>query len=157
MSDGASRAIAASLAQGAPMFPMPAAGAGACRPRRGRALLAALAALHLPAGFAEPDDAGRSIHALQFGMFFGGSATQYDHCVELGRIEPGPRTAEAMASAYLDNVAPFATDAAARQDAHRGWDIARHKIAEQDAQYWARRCPEIDQQWQRYVESLQLQ
>lgn len=122
------------------------------------AIVVAVLAFNAAAVRAQADEStGHNVQALQFGMFFGGAALQYDHCVQLGRITGGPRSAEAMATDYLKNAAQFAGDAKALEDVNKGWFIAREKIAEQDSQYWTRRCDEIDGQWRKYVDMLKLQ
>ncbi|MDD5250669.1 MAG: hypothetical protein PHY45_16955 [Rhodocyclaceae bacterium] len=108
---------------------------------------------HADSGQAEK----RQVQAMQFGLLFGGIATQYDKCVEKGYLPAGPQRAEDQADAYLKTAEQFARDAEAAANVQKGWDIAKRKFDAQDAKFWEANCPSIGKLWKRYEVTLKLQ
>ena len=96
--------------------------------------------------------------AMEFGMFFGGAASQYDECVSRGFIVQRQRKAEDEALSFIE-----ASEQAAPANekgnfiyVRKGWDLAKQEMKKQGPQYWKDNCPRIEQQWDKYVQISNL-
>jgi len=112
--------------------------------------------LILPQAKAE-DSETRRAQAMQFGLFFGGIATQYDECTRRGFVPSGDRPAEDKAAAYLKASEQFGRDKEGSEYVQKGWNLAKQKIQEQSQEYWEKNCQSVAQQWNKYVDMFKLQ
>jgi hypothetical protein len=90
--------------------------------------------------------------ARQFGIFFGGTASQYDLCVKKGFLPKGNQTAEEIAQSFLDKT--WATNSAADQSVYvqDGWNRMKKEIAENESFYTQQRCAAVGKQWTKLLE-----
>ena len=98
----------------------------------------------------------QQVQAMEIGLFFGGSASQYDECVNRGFIPPGPQKAEDQANVFIKASEQFTRDKEGFEFVQKGWDIAKQKLHEQSSEYWKNNCDAIAKQWNKYVEMLKL-
>jgi len=85
--------------------------------------------------------------ARQFGIYFGGTASQYDLCVKRGFLPKGNQSAEEIAKAFLERTwtANQGTDQSVYvQD---GWDKMKKEISENESFYTQERCASVGKQW----------
>src|ERR1700677_3082764 len=68
--------------------------------------------------------------ARQFGIFFGGTASQYDLCARKGFLPKSDQSAEATAKAFLDKT--WTTDRSVDQSAYvqDGWNTMKKEISD---------------------------
>ena len=84
--------------------------------------------------------------ARQFGIFFGGTASQYDLCVRKGFLSKGDRPAEEVAKAFLDKATATqgAGLAAYMQD---GWDTMKRESSEHEEFFTKEKCASVGKEW----------
>jgi len=85
--------------------------------------------------------------ARQFGIYFGGTASQYDLCVKKGFLPKGNQSAEEIAKAFLDKIwtANQGTDQSVYvQD---GWNMMKKEISGNESFYTQERCAGVGRQW----------
>jgi hypothetical protein len=85
--------------------------------------------------------------ARQFGIFFGGTASQYDLCVKKGFLPKSNQSAEEIAKSFLEKTwtANQGTDQSVYvQD---GWNMMKKEISENESFYTQGRCASVGKQW----------
>jgi hypothetical protein len=95
--------------------------------------------------------------AMEFGLFLGGAATQYDQCVDKGYIPSEPQKAEDKVISFIKRSEQAAPDEKTKQNyvyVQKGWDLAKQKIKEQTPKYWEDNCTRIIEQWNKYLKML---
>jgi hypothetical protein len=117
-------------------------------------LLAALVLLMPASGLVRANDAPEpttntpaQAQARQFGIYFGGTASQYDLCVKKGFLPKGNQSAEEIAKSFLEKT--WAThqgtdEAVYVQD---GWNRMKKEISENESFYTQERCASVGKQW----------
>lgn len=85
--------------------------------------------------------------ARQFGIFFGGTASQYDLCVKKGFLPKGDQSAEEIAKAFMEKT--WATNQGPDQSAYvqDGWDMIKKEISENESFYTQEKCASVGKQW----------
>ena len=117
-------------------------------------LLAVLALMVPAGGLVHANDApepttktSAQAQARQFGIFFGGTASQYDLCVRKGFLPKGNQSAEEIAKSFMEKTWTMnqGTDQAAYvQD---GWNMIKKEISENESFYTQERCASVGKQW----------
>ena len=92
--------------------------------------------------------------ARQFGIFFGGTASQYDLCVKKGFLPKGNQNAEEIAKSFLEKT--WATNPAADQSVYveDGWNKMKKEISEHESFYTQQRCAAVGKQWAKLLEAI---
>lgn len=92
--------------------------------------------------------------ARQFGIFFGGTATQYDLCVKKGFLPKGNQSAEEIAKSFLEKT--WAENQGANQSTYvqDGWDKIKKEISENESFYTQERCALVGKQWTKLLEVM---
>jgi hypothetical protein len=116
--------------------------------------LFAVFALMVPAtGLVHANDApgpttntSEQAQARQFGIYFGGTATQYDLCVKKGFLPKGDQNAEEIAKSFMEKTW---TSQGADQSAYvlDGWNMMKKEISENESFYTQERCAAVGKQW----------
>jgi hypothetical protein len=85
--------------------------------------------------------------ARQFGIFFGGTASQYDLCVKKGFLPKGNQSAEEIAKSFLEKT--WATNQGTDQSVYvqDGWNKMKKEISENESFYTRERCASVGKQW----------
>jgi ribosome biogenesis protein Nip4 len=85
--------------------------------------------------------------ARQFGIFFGGTASQYDLCVKKGFLPKGNQSAEEIAKSFLEKT--WATNQGTDQSVYvqDGWNKMKKEISENESFYTQERCASVGKQW----------
>ena len=93
--------------------------------------------------------------ARQFGIFFGGTATQYDLCVKKGFLPKGDQSAEEIAKSFMDKT--WATNHGADQSAYvqDGWNMIKKEISENESFYTQEKCASVGKQWTKLLAAMQ--
>jgi len=114
----------------------------------------AVFALMMPAGGLHANDAPEpttntpaQAQARQFGIYFGGTASQYDLCVKKGFLPKGNQSAEEIAKAFLEKT--LTTNQGTDQSVYvqDGWDKMKKEISENESFYTQERCASVGKQW----------
>jgi hypothetical protein len=130
--------------------------------RHGMRKLLAVIALMVPAGgLVRANDApepttktSAQAQARQFGIFFGGTATQYDLCVKKGFLPKGNQSAEEIAKTFLEKTWTMnqGTDQSAYvQD---GWNMMKKEISENESFYTQEMCASVGKQWTKLLAAM---
>ncbi len=88
---------------------------------------------------------------IEFGMIFGGTASQYDLCVQKGLVPVGKQSAEETARSFLETMEQHNHDPDGMAGARKGWDIVKREIAKRSADYTQQRCDEVAAQWNKFA------
>jgi hypothetical protein len=125
--------------------------------------LFAVFALMVPAGgLVYADDApgpttntSEQAQARQFGIFFGGTATQYDLCVKKGFLPKGGQSAEEIAKSFMEKAR--ATNRGPDQSAYvqDGWNMMKKEISENESFYTQEKCASVGKQWTKMLAAMQ--
>jgi hypothetical protein len=124
-------------------------------------LLAAVA-LMLPAGGlvyandppAPTTNTQAQAQARQFGIFFGGTASQYDLCVKKGFLRQGEQNAEAIAKSFLEKTWATSPDTDQSIYVLDGWNNIKKEISENESFYTQPRCAAVGKQWAKLLEVI---
>jgi len=89
--------------------------------------------------------------ARQFGMFFGGTASQYDLCVKKGFLPKGDQSAEEIAKAFMEKT--WTTNQGADQSVYvqDGWNMMKKEISENESFYTQDKCASVGKQWMKLL------
>jgi len=92
--------------------------------------------------------------ARQFGIFFGGTASQYDLCVKKGFLAKGDQSAEDIAKAFMEKT--WATNPGADQSVYvqDGWNTIKKEIAENESFYTQEKCAAVGKQWTKMLAEM---
>jgi hypothetical protein len=117
--------------------------------------LLAVFVLMVPAGgLVRADDApepttstSAQAQARQFGMFFGGTASQYDLCVKKGFLPKDSQSAEEIAKSFLEKT--WTTNQGTDQSVYvqDGWNTIKKEISENESFYTREKCASVGKQW----------
>ena len=117
--------------------------------------LLAVFALMMPAGgLVNANDAPEpttntpaQAQARQFGIYFGGTASQYDLCVKKGFLPKGNQSAEEIAKSFLDKT--WTTNQGTDQSEYvqDGWNMMKKEISENESFFTRERCASVGKQW----------
>jgi hypothetical protein len=93
--------------------------------------------------------------ARQFGIFFGGTASQYDVCAKKGFLSRGNQSAEEIAKSFLEKT--WAANPGTDQSVYvqDGWNKVKKEIAENESFYTKERCAAVGKQWAKLLEGMQ--
>jgi hypothetical protein len=91
--------------------------------------------------------------ARQFGIFFGGTATQYDLCVKKGFLPKGDHSAEEIAKSFMEKTW---TNQGADQSAYvmDGWNMMKKEISENESFYTQEKCVSVGKQWTKLLAGM---
>ncbi len=132
-----------------------------CQRQSMKKLLAALALMVPAGGLALANDAPEpttntpaQAQARQFGIFFGGTASQYDLCVKKGFLPKGNQSAEEIAKAFLDKT--WTNNQGTDQSVYvqDGWNKMKKEISENESFYTRERCAPVGKQWAKLLEVI---
>jgi hypothetical protein len=92
--------------------------------------------------------------ARQFGIFFGGTASQYDLCVKKGFLPKGDQSAEAIAKSFMEKT--WTTNQGADQSAYvlDGWNMMKKEISENESFYTQEKCASAGKQWTKMLTAM---
>jgi hypothetical protein len=92
--------------------------------------------------------------ARQFGIFFGGTASQYDLCVKKGFLPKGNQSAEEIAKSFLEKT--WTTNQGTDQSVYvqDGWNMMKKEISENESFYTKEKCASVGKQWTKLLEAM---
>ncbi|MDP9008783.1 MAG: hypothetical protein M3N91_08770 [Pseudomonadota bacterium] len=93
--------------------------------------------------------------ARQFGIFYGGTASQYDLCVKKGFLAKGDQSAEEIAKSMLEKVmraSNIGPDLSVYvQD---GWDTMKREISQHESFYTQEKCSGVGKEWAKMIAAM---
>ena len=124
--------------------------------------LFAVFALMVPAGgLVHANDApgpttntSEQAQARQFGIYFGGTATQYDLCMKKGFLPKGDQNAEEIAKSFMEKT--WTTSQGADQSAYvlDGWNMMKKEISENESFYTQEKCAAVGKEWTKLLAAM---
>lgn len=112
-------------------------------------------------GWVHADDApgpttstSEQAQARQFGIYFGGTASQYDLCVKKGFLPKGDQSAEEVAKSFMEK--SWTTAQGADQSAYvlDGWNMMKKEISENESFYTQEKCAAVGKQWTKMLAAM---
>jgi len=92
--------------------------------------------------------------ARQFGIFFGGTASQYDLCVKKGFLAAGSQSAEEIAKAFLVKMPVLNKGQDLSAYVQDGWDTIKKEISEDESFYTQEKCAGVGKQWAKMMATM---
>jgi hypothetical protein len=92
--------------------------------------------------------------ARQFGIYFGGMASQYDLCVKRGFLAKGDQSAEAAAKSILAKMRQMSKEADQSAYVQEGWDAIKQEIAKHESEYTQEKCSSVAKEWEKMVATM---
>jgi hypothetical protein len=93
----------------------------------------------------------KDARAIEFGMFLGGTATQYDLCVSRGFAPQTRPSAEGLVNRFLQAMEQHTHDAVGVAQARQGWRRMKQEIGEHAADFTRERCAVVIADWKRML------
>jgi hypothetical protein len=103
-----------------------------------------------PAVTASPEQA----QARQFGMFFGGTASQYDLCVKKGLLPKGNQSAEEIAKSFLEKTSLSSKVADQMIYIQAGWDAIKKEISDHESFFTQEKCTGVGKEWTKLMATM---
>jgi hypothetical protein len=85
--------------------------------------------------------------ARQFGMFLGGTATQYDLCVTKGFLAKGDQSAEDLARAYIEKMRTTTKGPDEFAYVQEGWDTIKREVSQHEGFFTPDKCVGVGKEW----------
>jgi hypothetical protein len=126
-------------------------------PRLLRVLLIAALATRIASADEAPDSAVATREAAQaeeFGIFFGGMASQFDLCVRRGFLPKGDRSAEQTAATVIDTMRESNPGADQTRFVRQGWDFMKQQIARRASDYTPQKCAWVGKEWDKMLKTM---
>jgi hypothetical protein len=92
--------------------------------------------------------------ARQFGIYFGGMASQYDLCVKKGFLVKGNQSAEEAAKSILEKMRRFDKGTDQSAFVQQGWDMIKQEIAKHESEFTQEKCSWVANEWSKMVATL---
>jgi hypothetical protein len=92
--------------------------------------------------------------ARQFGIYFGGMASQYDLCVKKGFLPKGNQSAEDVAKSILERMRQLSKEADQSAFVQEGWDAIKQEIAKHESEYTRERCSSVANDWGKMLATM---
>jgi len=92
--------------------------------------------------------------ARQFGIYFGGMASQYDLCVKKGLLAKGDQSAEEVAKSILEKMRQFNKGTDQSAFVQEGWDAIKPEVAKHESEYTQEKCSWVANEWAKMVATM---
>ena len=122
-------------------------------------LAAGLAAAIGSAAYADETQAPATLsneqaQARQLGIYFGGTATQFDLCVKKGFLAKGDQSAEESAKLVLEKVRALSKGPDQSAYVQDGWDMIRKEISDHESFYTREKCTAVGKEWAKILATM---
>jgi hypothetical protein len=101
-----------------------------------------------------PESSTEQAQARQFGIFFGGMASQYDLCVRKGFLARGDRSAEEVARSILEKMRQLDKGPDQSAFVQEGWDAIKQEIAKHESEYTQEKCSSVANEWVKMLATM---
>jgi len=102
----------------------------------------------------EQAQAQAQAQAMEFGIFFGGMASQYDLCVNKGFLPKGDQSAEAIAASIIAKMREVNKGSDQSSYVQQGWDVMKQEILKRASDYTREKCSWVGAEWQTMVKRM---
>jgi hypothetical protein len=85
--------------------------------------------------------------ARQFGMFLGGTATQYDLCAKKGFLAKSDPSAEEMAGSYIEKMRATVKGPDEFAYVQEGWETIKREVSQHEAFFTQEKCSGVGKEW----------
>jgi hypothetical protein len=92
--------------------------------------------------------------ARQLGIYFGGTASQHDLCVEKGFLSRGDQSAEEIAKTVLEKVRALSKGADQSAYVQDGWDMMKKEISDHESFYTREKCTAVGKEWAKMLATM---
>jgi hypothetical protein len=92
--------------------------------------------------------------ARQLGIYFGGTATQFDLCVKKGFLAKGGQSAEETAKTVLEKVRALSKGPDQSAYVQDGWDMMKKEISEHESFYTREKCAAVGKEWAKILATM---
>ncbi len=92
--------------------------------------------------------------ARQLGIFFGGTASQFDLCVRKGFLGKRNRSAEEIAKSILEKMQALNKGADPSVYMQEGWDMMKKEIAEHESFFTPEKCAAVGREWAKMMATI---
>ena len=132
---------------------------GRCGSKKHARILLALVALNGAVAYAadvpaSAESSTEQAQARQFGIYFGGMASQYDLCVKKGLLPKGNKSAEDVAKSILEKMRQLTKEADQSALVQEGWDAIKQEIAKHESEYTQEKCSWVANEWEKMVTTM---
>ena len=115
----------------------------------------------LMCGRALADEAAMSVtlnteqaQARQFGIYFGGTASQYDLCVKKGFLGKGDQSAEETVKSLLEQIRALNRGADQSAYVQEGWDMIKKQISDNESFFTHDKCAAVGKEWAKMLAGM---
>jgi hypothetical protein len=92
--------------------------------------------------------------ARQFGIYFGGTASQYDLCVQKGFLPKGDQSGEELVKATLEQMRALNKGPDESAYVQEGWDMIKKEISENEGFFTREKCTAVGKEWTKMLASM---
>jgi hypothetical protein len=92
--------------------------------------------------------------ARQLGIFFGGTASQYDLCVKKGFLAKGSQSAEEIAASILEKMRALNKGPDQSAYVQEGWDMVKKEISEHESFLTQGKCASVGKEWAKMMTEM---
>ena len=92
--------------------------------------------------------------ARQFGIYFGGTASQYDLCVKKGFLPKGDQSGEELVNATLEQMRALNKGPDESAYVQEGWDMIKKEISENEGFFTHEKCTAVGKEWTKMLASM---
>jgi hypothetical protein len=96
----------------------------------------------------------KQAEARQFGIFLGGTASQYDLCVKKGFLPKGGQSAEDFAKATIENMRTHPTGPDQTAYIQEGWDTIKKEITDHESFFTQEKCNWVAKEWAKITRTV---
>jgi hypothetical protein len=92
--------------------------------------------------------------ARQFGMFLGGTATQYDLCAKKGFLAKSDPSAEEMAGSYIEKMRTTTKGPDQFAYVQEGWETIKREVSQHEAFFTQEKCSGVGKEWAKILAKM---
>jgi hypothetical protein len=96
----------------------------------------------------------KQAEARQFGIFLGGTASQYDLCVKKGFLPKGGQSAEDFAKSTIENMRTHPTGPDQTAYIQEGWDTIKKEITDHESFFTQEKCNWVAKEWAKITKTV---
>jgi hypothetical protein len=92
--------------------------------------------------------------ARQFGIYFGGTASQYDLCAKKGFLTRGNPSAEETVKSLLEQTRALNQGPDQSAYVQEGWDMIKREIADNESFFTQDKCAAVGKEWAKMLAGM---
>jgi hypothetical protein len=92
--------------------------------------------------------------ARQFGIFLGGTASQYDLCAKKGFLAQANQSAEETAKSIIEKMRASSQGTDQSAYIQDGWDMMKKEISQNESFYTQEKCSWVGKEWAKIMATM---